>query len=178
MIYAGVDYSMTSPAICVWDDTDPFNIDHFKFYFATKVKKYDGRLTNNIHGEVIDSYSCDEERFWLLSEWAMWVLDTVDIVFLEGYSMGSRGKVFNIGENTGLLKNQLWLGNKEVYSLAPTTVKKHATGKGNADKNQMHDAFIEDQGYDLSDKIGCVSGKSPAADCIDAYFILKTGLNK
>ena len=31
-----------------------------------------------------------------------------DVISIEDYSMGSRGRVFHIGENAGILKYRLW----------------------------------------------------------------------
>lgn len=66
----------------------------------------------------------------------------VDIVFYEGAVQfaGSRAGAAVQSEMQGVLK--LWCEEKgiEYKSFAPTQVKKHATGKGNAKKPQMIDA--------------------------------------
>lgn len=90
---------------------------------------------------------------------------------IEDYSMGSKGKVFHIGENTGLLKHKLWTRDHKLILLAPTALKKFATGKGNADKLVMHEAFVKETGVDLS-SLG-KPGTNPTSDIIDAYFLLK-----
>ena len=64
------------------------------------------------------------------------------VIMLEGYSMGAKGRIFDIGEATGIFK--LYLSNQKVNPLiiAPTQVKKLATGKGNANKFQMLEKFF------------------------------------
>ena len=65
---------------------------------------------------------------------------------MEGYSFGSTGRVFNIAENTGILKYNLWAALIHFDVLAPTTVKKFATGSGSASKVDMFNQFVEENG--------------------------------
>ena len=70
-----------------------------------------------------------------------------DYVGLEGYAYGASGRaIFQIAENCGLLKYKLWEAGIAVDIIPPTKVKKDATGKGNADKRKMVDAFELDTG--------------------------------
>lgn len=62
-----------------------------------------------------------------------------DAVFLEGYSYNSRGAVVLLGEFGGVFRCRLlevaMLENGfPVYEVPPATLKKFATGKGNANK--------------------------------------------
>jgi Holliday junction resolvasome RuvABC endonuclease subunit len=95
---------------------------------------------------------------------------------VEGYAMGAKGQVFQIAENTGLLKHKLWLTGIPFVTPAPTAVKKHATGKGNAKKEDMERAFVEETGWDIRHELG-QSAKSwnPSSDIIDAYFMARFG---
>ena len=43
----GIDYSLTSPAICITTD---FVFKNSKFYYLTNKKKYIGKMSNNIIG--------------------------------------------------------------------------------------------------------------------------------
>ena len=56
--------------------------------------------------------------------------------------------------------------------IAPSSVKKFATGKGNANKEMMIDAFKETAGFDLLGELDCTYN-SPASDIADSYFICK-----
>tara|TARA_R100000458_G_C8113716_1_gene135449 strand:+ start:56 stop:412 length:357 start_codon:yes stop_codon:yes gene_type:complete len=96
-------------------------------------------------------------------------------IAIEGYSMGSKGKVFHIAENTGVLKYKIYNSGIPLEVIPPTTVKKFATGKGNADKLKMHKTFINDVGVDLREKITPDKTKisNPVSDIVDSYYICK-----
>ena len=52
----GIDYSLSSPAICIC--TGDFHIDNCKIYFKTNVKKYSGSfLKGQIEGETHAVYN-------------------------------------------------------------------------------------------------------------------------
>jgi hypothetical protein len=62
-----------------------------------------------------------------------------------------------------------------VEIVPPSHVKKIATGKGNADKEGMYDAFLKETFISLKDIItpnrsGVVN---PVSDLVDAYYICK-----
>ena len=106
-------------------------------FFLANQKKYEDFQYKNIEGSLqIKNYSIAEERYDFISDWAMDILISNDItdVAIEDYSYGSQGKVFHIAENTGLLKWKIWQAEIEYKLLAPTVIKKFATGKGNAKK--------------------------------------------
>lgn len=172
-----VDYSMTCPCLIFVDPvTCDFNTSNV--YYLTSDKRLVGQK-GNLEGTLHLPYSSPEERF---SNIATWAFQKVQFhqpyhVYIEGYSMGSRGKVFHIGENTGLLKQVLYRAQYAFTTIPPTVVKKVATGKGNATKDKMYEAFLKETGQDIKQvlspkrKLG-----SPEADIVDAYFIAKTGL--
>ena len=51
----GIDYSLTSPAICV------MNGEKLNFYYLTNKKKYDGKMSDNIEGQLHDDW--DNPKF-------------------------------------------------------------------------------------------------------------------
>ena len=59
--------------------------------------------------------------------------------------------------------------------FAPSTIKKFATGKGNANKELMYEAFVEETGDDLAKlfEFDPYKGQSPVSDIIDSYYIAK-----
>ena len=63
--------------------------------------------------------------------------------------------MFNIGENTGLLKHKLYKNNLNTQIVTPTEIKKWATGKGNASKTDMYNAFVDQTGVELKDILEC-----------------------
>lgn len=64
-----------------------------------------------------------------------------------------------------------------IHLLPVTTIKKFATGKGNATKEGMCRAFAN-EGLWLDKILPCPLGKSPLADLVDAYYIAKLGFSQ
>lgn len=177
MKVAGLDYSMTSPAICFYDDTDgEMKFQNCRTYYLTQVRKYD-TIVKNMVGKYFE-YTHDLDRYDKISTFFIErILErNIDRVYVEGYSMGSKGRVFNIAENTGILKYRLWKYGVQCESVAPTVIKKFATGKGNADKEKMQTAFAEQNGIDIKFELGMTAKQwNPSSDIIDAYWICKYG---
>ena len=71
----------------------------------------------------------------------------------------------------GILKLQLHRYGYGVEVVPPTVIKKYATGKGNADKEAMYEAYVKDTGLELNKELGLVAGKSPLSDIVDSYYI-------
>lgn len=182
MISVGIDYSMTSPAVCIHKG-DIWSFENSVTHFLTSVKKHEGKHSRYFVGHPYPIYKTPEERFDLISDWVLGLLDPnvlgPDVgypamkIAIEGYSMGSKGKVFHIAENAGLLKHKLWSKNLKFECPAPTQVKKFATGKGNANKLQMHDWFVNDTNLDVSQLLQTKVDSNPCSDIVDAYFMCK-----
>ena len=80
--------------------------------------------------------------------------------------------MFAIGENTAILKYKLYFEKHVGYNLvAPTAVKKYATSKGNAKKEQMYEVFYEQTKIDLFKIFDVTSVRSPINDIVDSYFL-------
>lgn len=169
----GVDYSLSCPAACALGPT----FKESKLIFLASRKRE--VTSNNIHAEPHSTYKTEQQRYDNISNTIIQFIQshTAPVVYLEDYSFGSKGRVFNIAEATGLFKHKLHRLGIELHTVAPTVVKKFATGKGNADKEAMYKAFVA-QGnpdlmkwyYDKDVKVG-----SPVSDIIDAYYIAKYG---
>lgn len=95
------------------------------------------------------------------------ILDTEqpELVAYEDYSMGSRGKTFHIGELGGVLKLALYERNIPILLVPPSSLKLFATGKGNADKDQVRVAMAKHRGWLFN-----------SDDEADAYALLQMGL--
>lgn len=175
MVVAGIDYSMTSPAICVHTGSD-WHIDNCKFYFQTGIGKM---IMDNgtIRGSALKHHTSQEQRFYQNAGWAQDILSSHDpkLIALEGYAMGAKGLIFNIAENTGILKHLLWMSGYKFITPPPTVLKKFATGKGNSNKEAMQEAFIKETGWtNLKQTLGQKESMfNPSGDLIDAYFACK-----
>ena len=184
MRIAGIDYSLTSPAICVWKSTDDrlFNFDDCALYYL-EIPKRRGPTPHgilNIHAAPYPEWETEEERHELLSKWTMSIITGCE-VFIEGYAFATSGTshVRSIAENTGLLKHKMHKVKQTFTSVPPTVIKKYATGKGNANKEIMYDAFCAEilTPLDLKSRLTPKSTKlrNPVTDIVDSYFICKYG---
>ena len=174
MIIAGIDYSLRSPAICVLNG-DKWCWDNLTFHFLTDQPTRVRTFFDKIHGERLSTWSDESERYCSIADWAKDVVLGCDEVSLEGYSYGSKGKVFNIAENTGVLKYKLWKEGLSPSVYAPQQIKKFATTKGNATKDDMYSSFVKDTSkhlmYSMMPKAKKVG--NPVSDVVDSYFICK-----
>lgn len=170
---AGIDYSMSSPSICVHTG-NTWSLNNCKFYFLTSKKKCLIK-TKMFVGDYQLDYSSQEARFAQLAEWATTKIPNTARVFIEGYAYASKGVVFHIGENTGILKHRLWSADITFQEVSPPAIKKFATGKGNSNKLAMYESFVEQTQLDISSIIHCNEGDSPMSDIIDSYYVAKYG---
>ena len=71
----GIDYSLSSPAICVC--RGEFKFDNCKIYYLTNVKKYEGKFYNGqIDGRLHLPYTSEQQRHDQISECALSVIGT------------------------------------------------------------------------------------------------------
>jgi Holliday junction resolvasome RuvABC endonuclease subunit len=171
----GIDYSMSSPSICIHDGNE-WSLNNCKFYFLTSKKKCTIK-TEMFDGDYQSDFTSQESRFSQLADWVISKIPANSNIFIEGYAYASKGVVFHIGENTGVLKHKLWKNNITFKEVSPPTVKKFATGKGNSNKTIMYEKFVEETQLDISSIIHCNEGDSPMSDIIDSYYIAKFGFN-
>lgn len=176
----GLDYSMSCPCLCLCEGD--IRIENCRFYFLTDIKKYVGEFSNGKYqGTIFPDYSSEEERFHVISEHFIKILSKIrkDVIIgnmnIEGYAMGAKGRVFAIGENTGVIKHKLYLYGIQFNIVPPTVIKKFATGKGNSDKNIMYDFFLTETKTNLKEIFGYnkTSIGSPIGDIVDSYYICK-----
>lgn len=179
MIVVGIDYSLTSPAVCVARDK---TFSNSFFYFLNDRKSVIGKC-HNILGEAHEEYLTDQERYENIASWVLAILANFDkkdvVILIEDYSFGSKGKVFHIAENCGMLKYMLYKAGYKFFTVPPTVVKKFATGKGNATKEKMYEAFVKDTFVDLHSIISPTTKLgSPTTDIVDAWYIAKYMIEK
>lgn len=74
-----------------------------------------------------------------------------DLVVIEGYSYASRHHAHQLGELGGAVRMMLHYLDVPWVDVAPATLKKYATGKGNAGKDDMLAEAIRRLGYDGAD---------------------------
>lgn len=186
MIIVGVDYSMTCPALCFANPEWTWNFKNLGFNYLS-AKKGEQKEWNVgaalMVGKPIPQYDNNVDRFskianQLILPWMVHREKEEVIFYIEGYSMGSKGRVFEIAEHAGMLKFFLFHYDIQFKIVPPTVIKKFATGKGNADKTAMHASFAHETGVNLMktmfpDRTGV---SSPVSDIVDSYYIAKYGV--
>lgn len=88
-----------------------------------------------------------------------------DLAIIEGYAFGCHGRaVFDLAEIGGIIKH--WCYNKGLlfHEIPPTTLKKWATGKGNATKDIMMLKCYKRFGIEFTNNNEC-----------DAYLLARYG---
>jgi len=176
MRIAGVDYSMTSPAICVHIG-EQWDIMNCKFFYLNKTKRLAKKfLDGMICGKLLpNEFKGDCEKYDFISNWAMKPIFKLDHIAIENYAYGATGRVFHVAENTGLLKHKIWVMGTPYTLYSPSMIKKFATGKGNAMKPKMYEAWMKETGLDIHTLMTPKRKEvgNPITDIVDAYFICK-----
>jgi len=194
--YVGIDYSMSSPAIAIYrGDPRAFEWHDVEFHYYSTVNAlakdwYRGSDVWCRGYGSLTIHKNNEDRFMRLAQWSLVTIigklaelvpdPEQSFIALEDYALGGKGRVFEIAENTGCLKQILRAADYEFDLIAPTTVKKFATGKGNAKKEQMYDAWMKETKFDIWKEMTPKRGKisSPVTDIVDAYYLLKLAISK
>jgi len=173
-ILIGIDYSINSPGFCCIDTSKEFKLYNIKFF--TPVIEEAG---NFVYYKLKETSSHIEKY----TQNAFALHDAVFHEFpqarakaaMEGYSFGSKGKIFNLAENAGILKRVLWESRIPFKIYQPQTIKRFATNNGRSDKEQMLKAFeIENDVaalyyFNISNK----KYFKVVYDFVDSYYVLK-----
>jgi len=182
---AAFDYSMTCPALTLLSGGNDWA--NTTIHYVTDKEKYQGKYAHKkLVGHPYPNWKTPMDRYIELACLFMGIIaerpnwrETRPKIFLEGYSMGSRGKVFHIAENTAILKYLMHQNEFVWEDVPPTTLKKWATGSGGGKKDAMGIKFKEWTGIDLA-KTFFYEGKkpydtSPLSDIADSYLLARYG---
>lgn len=182
----GIDYSILSPAICIYNYEnidEEWNWRNCDFYFFSKKVK---ELTIFSRFPGLYAYPLlprteDIKFFGDLGWWTIIQIGAMGSehkkVFMEDYSYSASGKITKLAECTGILKHQLYKKGYDYTLISPQDIKKCATGKGNASKEGMMEAWnVDTENFNLKELlIESPKSLSPSSDIIDSYFITKFG---
>ena len=183
MLHIGIDFSISSPCVCFWNTKQQHLFENCEFFFLhskrsiTKIN-FPSNIYYSESSESKDNSVRFAENAILLTSEIKKRLDNVKkyVIMLEGYSMGAKGRLFDIGEATGIFKLFLSQENIKPLVIAPTQIKKLATGKGNANKFQMLEKFMEiNTSLHNSEWIDVLTTEKhiqpPLTDLVDSFFI-------
>lgn len=183
-LYIGFDWSLNSPGICSLLEIEGGESElTFGYYHKEKIS---GFSDNMIWLGDPSRYKNGNQfvRYEFLRDSALRFVKTRGAnswhhvnVSIEGYSYGSKGFTFEIGENSGFLISGIRSGFKGCVpiKIPPSAVKKEGTGRGNASKEEMVQAFMIETGIDLIGSSGFQTLKSPLSDIADSYYVMKAG---
>lgn len=103
-------------------------------------------------------------------------LKDIDYIAVEDYAFGAKGKVFDIAECSGALKNIFYTLKIPMKKFPPMTVKQCATGSGAADKVMMGIAFASSglKKFVNSYLFELPEYNNPQEDLIDACYMANT----
>ncbi len=178
--HCGIDYSLTSPAICSYEGGDKECFSSYKILCLTNNKKgmksIEALGLRNIEVVWNPIIENQQERYEFIANHFINFIkeNSVKLTYLEDYAFASTGRVFHIGENAGLLKYKLWKEGVDTILVPPTVLKKFATTKGNANKNKMYESFLQKTGTDFRVEEGKDVG-NPHSDIVDAFFLCMMG---
>lgn len=77
------------------------------------------------------------ERLYYLQKAVDEATASADLVVLEGYAFARPNQAHQLGELGGVIRLTLYVRKRRVLELAPSVVKKLASGKGNARKEEV-----------------------------------------
>lgn len=168
----GVDASINGSGFCILEIDDSFKQISASFVGFSKIKKLE-RHSDDVHIIHLDKYYADypyHHRGTIICNLFNKYHNIADIDFMaiEDYAFGASGKVFDIAETIGAIKNQFYTSSIPYKKYPPSVIKQFATGKGNSDKVFMGMAYnrnVEGSLTDLEDYT------SPKADLVDAFWI-------
>ena len=168
MIKIGIDFSLTSPAICVYKNNIYSFISFFndsgKDWKKSKSKTY--KYHNELYGIIdvipytrkIDDSNYRSEQKTKMSDALMIVnliidklksiIDDEVIIGLEGFSYGSiSSSTLDLAMYNSFLRMKLIenFGSDVLNIISPTEGKKMLFGKGNAKKEDMIQSFIDNR---------------------------------
>ena len=140
----GLDPSLTATGVAVWQEGD--------------IDTYTLRPPRTLRGGA--------RLDWIGNQLVV-ATDGASVVAAEGYAYRSRGSGISLGELGGVLRRMLFRQGTPLYTVPPASVKKFATGQGNASKEAVLVAAVHSLGY---------AGNS--TDEADALWILTFAMAK
>lgn len=160
------------------DIDDNYEIVEINMHGFTKTDKWvfsgEGLMIHKIPKEY-DSHP-PHYRPFIIYEIVKQYLKDIDYIAVEDYAFKAKGKVFDIAECSGALKNIFYSMKIPMKKFPPMTVKQCATGNGGADKVMMGLAF---SASGLSKKVNSYifelpEYNNPQEDLVDACYMANT----
>ena len=177
---AGIDPSIDSTGKCIMTLDDKYNVIDIAFYGYISTKKHTFKQNNVEIFHVGTKYSkmnmCDRQN--IAYEFLKKDMEDVKFVAFEGYAFGKKitRSLVQLGEFIGGMKKMFYDEGKGIIIYPPRTVKRFATGDGEAGKLSMCQMFKEEfpnlypKEFDLFKN----QYETPHADLCDAFWMTET----
>jgi len=118
-VILAIDPSLTGTAVVIGGPSGVYDIRRFSSHHRTDTVYHRIQRYRGLVAEVAAYIGCQ----------------SIDAVFIEGYSLGhARPGVFQLTEYGGLLRVMLLDLTSDIYEVPPSSLKRFAAGKGNAKK--------------------------------------------
>lgn len=185
MKIAGADLSITSSGVVIEEIDENFNIQNLERHGFTTVKK--NSILPGIVFYSYKDYNNAYQRYSFLEDTILdWCKDC-DYIAVEAFALsrGKSGKVFDLAEFEGYIKQKLFRDGKKLRFYPPNQNKKIFSEYGSADKIRMKNTLLKmnkkkSYGHiilDISDLPEVKDGKkgvSPTSDIIDAFSLCES----
>jgi len=129
---------------------------------STGVAHADGQFTIKWPGKGVDRL---DDVYRRVISGAIWPDEAPDLVVIEGYAHGRGHQAHQMGELGGVIRLAMRHAGVTFLDVAPPSLKKYATGKGNAGKELVLVEAVKRLGYDGS-----------STDEADAMWLRQIGL--
>ncbi len=177
MKIAGLDLSMSCPAITIADLDKEWKFENFRVEYLIGTKKYITTIEPfNMEGKSIPKdYKHNEERWHLIADWVVSNVKECEYINLESQSFGSIGSALcQISEMHGVVKNYLYKNNINIILTPPSQNKKSFSGKGNATKLEMIESFKSKYKLDLLNTFNIIGNNlHPVEDIVDSVALVE-----
>lgn len=179
MKIAGLDLSMSCPALTIADTDKEWKFENFHVEYLISTKKYikSNEPYDMVGYSIPNDYKTNEERWDRISTWVTSACLKYDCNYLnlESQSYGSVGSMLcQISEMHGVVKHLLYKNNININLTPPSQNKKAFSSKGNATKLEMIDAFKTKYKIDLLDTFNIIGNNlHPVEDIVDSVALVE-----
>jgi hypothetical protein len=172
MLIGGLDFSITSPSICIYNsDKDTYNITSWTQIKSKQMKK---TKVNNFTFESIYIERTDSFYFDLSDEISKRI-KKLDYLGIEQYAFSGSGKLTVLAEVVGIIKYNFYKA--KGYKITEVSIPQgkmcaNRENKGNVGKYTNIYFFINNYVPKLLEKtIANISDETPLSDWVDSFGI-------
>jgi len=178
MKIAGLDLSMSCPAITIFDCDKTLCLENLEFHYLIGTKKqikvqYEPFVS--IGENIPTDYKNNDDRWHQIATWVYNTVKECEWVNLESQSFGSIGSALcQISEMHGVVRNYMFRNNINILLTPPSQNKKKFSGKGNATKLEMISAFDSKYNCNIMQEYNIIGNNlHPVEDIVDSVALME-----